>query len=120
MSFVYIGLTILFTVVGQLLIKMGMSEMGASPGELDQLFWFALKSFLNWKVLGGLTSAGAAAVAWMMALSRTEISFAYPFMGLSIVLVLAFAPAMFGEHVPMSRWIGVGVVCLGLWIAAQG
>mgnify|MGYP006188793739 CR=1 FL=1 len=120
MSFVYIGLTICFTVVGQLLIKMGMVELGPSPHEVREIASFVLRAFLNWKVFAGLVSAVLAAVAWMMALSRTDISFAYPFMGLSIVLVLALAPSLFGEHVPLTRWAGVATVCIGLWVAAQG
>ena len=40
---------------------------------------------------------------------------AYPFMALAIVLVLALSPLVFGEQVPVIRWFGVLIVCIGLW-----
>lgn len=40
------------------------------------------------------------ALAWIDTVSLNDISFAYPFMGLVIVLVLVLVPAMFGESVP--------------------
>jgi uncharacterized membrane protein len=40
-------------------------------------------------------------------------------MGLAIVLVLALTPLVFGERVPLTRWLGVLVVCVGLWIASR-
>jgi uncharacterized membrane protein len=43
---------------------------------------------------------------------------AYPFMALAIVLVLALSGALFGEIVPLNRWMGVAIVCVGLVVAA--
>ncbi len=112
--------TVLFTVVGQLLIKQGMLQLGAAPSETSKLPLFAIKAVFQWQVFLGFVSAGLAAAAWMIAMSRSAISFAYPFMGLSIVLTLLLAPLCFGEHVPMQRWVGVLIVCAGIVIAAQG
>jgi multidrug transporter EmrE-like cation transporter len=114
-----IFLTIAFTVVGQLLVKQGMVEVGRSPAQAVLLPRFVLQALTNLKVIGGLACAVAAALAWMVALSRSDLSFAYPFMGLAIVLVLALSPLVFGERIPITRWLGVLVVCAGLWIAAR-
>lgn len=120
MALVYIFLTIVFTVAGQLLIKVGMTELGPSPDEPVALLTYTIQAFFKWKILVGFGSAFLAAVAWMMALSRADLSFAYPFMGLAIVLVLALSPSVLGEQVPWSRWAGVVVVCIGIWLTAQG
>ena len=119
-ALIFILLTIVFTVFGQLLVKQGMREVSASltPGAaLAQLLGSALTNF---KVILGLGSAVIAAMSWMVALSHSDLSFAYPFMGLPIVLVLALSGALLGEVVPVTRWLGVGIVCVGLLIAARG
>jgi drug/metabolite transporter (DMT)-like permease len=115
----FITLTIAFTVMGQLLVKQGMLELGHSPQQLARLPHFILRTFGNTRVVLGLFSAAAAAVCWTLALSRAPLSFAYPFMGLAIVLVLAVSPLILGEVVPWTRWLGVLIVVFGIWMAAQ-
>ena len=111
--------TILFTVAGQLLVKAGMLEIGAVPSEISGIPQFLLAALTNWKAVVGLASAVIAAVFWMGAVSRSDISFAYPFMALAIVLVLALSGAFFREDVSLGRWLGVALVCLGLVVAAR-
>jgi drug/metabolite transporter (DMT)-like permease len=117
-GYLCIALTVAFTVIGQLLVRAGMKGLGASPTQLVQLPPFLLRAFTNPAVVGGLACAVLAAACWTLALSRLEINLAYPFMGLAIVLVLALAPVL-GETVPLWRWIGVALVCLGLWVAVR-
>ena len=114
-----LALTVAFTVIGQVLTKQGMLEMGPSPGRWPDIFVFITRSLLNVRVILGLLSAVAAALAWLVAVSRSPLSFAYPFMGLSLILVLLFSSLLFGEVVPWNRWAGVVIVCLGLFVATR-
>lgn len=116
---VFIALTIALTVAGQLLVKLGMTQIGRAPADWTALPMFFLKAAFNPANFLGLSSAVLAALCWMGALSRCNLSFAYPFMALAIVLVLALAPVVFGEHVTLRQWVGVALVTAGLWIAAQ-
>lgn len=118
-AMLYIGLTIAFTVIGQLLVKRGMLQVGSSPTDASALPRFVLATLTNPSVVVGLASAVVAAIAWTMALSRSDLNFAYPFMALAIVLVLAMSGLLFGESVVAGRWVGVGIVCLGLVVAAS-
>lgn len=117
---VFIFLTIALTVAGQLLVKHGMTQLGKAPADVKALPLFFLKAVFQPANFLGLSSAVLAAVCWMGALSRCDLSFAYPFMALAIVLVLALTPMIFGEHVSIKQWAGVALVCVGLWIGAQG
>ena len=119
LALLLILLTILFTVIGQVLVKQGSVEVGHSPSQLREVPAFLGRAFTNWHVLLGLAAAGVAAGAWVAALSRSKLSFAYPFMGLAIVLVLAISGRMLGEEVPLTRWLGVGIVCIGILVAAR-
>lgn len=114
-----IGLTIAFTVAGQLLLKSATQELGQVSMRPQDIGAVLLDISRYWKVIAGLAAGVIAAFCWLGALSRSNISFAYPFMGLAIVLVLALSPLLFGEDVPWTRWVGVGIVCVGVWVAAQ-
>ncbi len=119
LALLLISITVAFTVIGQLLVKQGALELGGSPSRLGELPGYCWRAFTNWHVLLGLASAVVAAVAWVMALSHSDLSFAYPFMGLAIVIVLVLSGLIFGERVPLTRWLGVIIVCLGIWVASR-
>ncbi len=118
-TFVLIGLTILFTVTGQLLVKSGMMKVGSFPTDVNAISRFLWKSVTNWKVILGLICAVVAALTWMGAVSTSNISFAYPFMALAIVLVLVLSPVLFHETIKWNNWVGVLVVCIGLIITTR-
>jgi multidrug transporter EmrE-like cation transporter len=118
-SILFILLTVALTVIGQLLVKRGMLQVGASPRQIALIPWFVWQTLTNPSVALGLACAVVAAISWTIAISRSDLSFAYPFMALAIVLVLPLSEIVFGESVPGSRWVGVGIVCLGLVIAAR-
>jgi drug/metabolite transporter (DMT)-like permease len=119
MALIFILITIAFTVTGQLLVKQGMLELGPSPTQAPELVNFIWKALTNFKVILGLSSAVIAALAWTVALSHSDLSFAYPFMSLAIVLVIAFSPLIFHENIPWTRWFGVLIVCIGILIASR-
>lgn len=116
----FLALTVIFTVVGQLLVKRGMLQTGVAPDRLGSLPGFVLRAFGNPSVFVGLGCAVVASACWTVAISRAELNVAYPFLGLGIVLVLVLSGALFGEVVPIQRWIGVAIVCLGLFVASRG
>ena len=101
LALVFIFLTVGFTVLGQILVKQGMLQVGKSPSELTELPEFALRALTNLRVMLGLACAVAAALAWIVAISRSPLSFAYPFMTLSVVLVLVLAGVVFREDIPL-------------------
>lgn len=117
--YIFIALTIIFTVCGQLLVKSASGAFGQVPGKLSEVVPFLIRAFSNIKLIAGLGCAVIASIMWMIALSIADISFAYPFMGLNIVLVLALSPIVFNEAIPWTRWLGVLIVCLGLLVASR-
>ena len=55
---------------------------------------------------------------WLVALSRVELSYAYPFISLSYVLVLLASTTLFKEQVSPLRMLGVAAICLGIYVVA--
>lgn len=119
LGLVCIALTVAFTVAGQLLVKAGMLQVGDSPSQVTSLPRFVIRAFLNPLVIFGLICALCAAATWTVAVSRSALSLAYPFLALATVLVVVLSGLIFGEGLPLNRWIGVIVVCAGIVIATR-
>ena len=74
-------------------------------------------------MLADLEEFGAAFVAalcWMLALNRLPLSRAYPFMGLSFVLVLFLSAALLGEPLTWQKLAGALLICAGVGLGSQG
>ena len=57
--------------------------------------------------------------AHLIVLSRVEISFAYPFLGLSFVLITLWGYFALGEAVTPWRVAGVLLICSGVALVAR-
>jgi len=55
----------------------------------------------------------------LLVLSRVEISFAYPFLGLSFVLITLYGYFALGEEVNLWRIAGVAFICIGVALVAR-
>ena len=74
---------------------------------------------LNPYVVGGLTLLVFSMGLHLMALSRVDLSFAYPFLSVSYVLVLLAGYFWFGESIDASRIAGVALICIGTFFVAR-
>ena len=119
MGFVYIGLTILFTVYGQLIIKSQVSNAGEFPEPTAEKIEFIARLLLNPLVLTGMASAFLASLAWMATLTQFELSFAYPFMSLSFVLVILISVILFGEALTLTKIVGTCLLVISLIIISR-
>jgi multidrug transporter EmrE-like cation transporter len=119
MGYIYIFLTIFFTVYGQLIIKWRMPMKGALPeGLLDKL-WFILHAYTDLWIMSGFFSAFLASMAWSAAMTKFELSHAYPFMSLSFVLVFILSIFIFGEVFTWAKLLGLFFIVLGVVISVQ-
>ena len=115
---------ILFSVLcgigGQLTLKMGMTSVGQINGDtLVQPLAMALRVLTTPMVVVGLGLYVFGAVAWLTVLSRVPLSFAYPILALSYAITPLLAWFLLGESVPSIRWLGVGVICLGVFFVSR-
>ncbi|MEF8728419.1 MAG: EamA family transporter [Accumulibacter sp.] len=116
---VYIALTLLFTVYGQLVLKWQMGNAGPMPdGTLGKL-QFLLLQFLNPWIMTGLASAFLASLAWMATMTRLDLNYAYPFMSLAFLIVMAFSVVFLDEALSLQRILGTLLVVTGLVIMAR-
>jgi multidrug transporter EmrE-like cation transporter len=107
---VFILISVLLGVAGQLLLKTGVGQVGL----LARRLWC---SPLIW---GGLAVYGVGTLFWLISLSRVELGYAYPFLSLSYVLIVASSWLVLGERVSTSRLLGVAAICCGVAVVAGG
>ena len=56
----------------------------------------------------------------MAAMTKLQLSHAYPFMSLAFVLVLIFSGVFFQEPITTPKIIGIALVVAGLIVGSQG
>lgn len=120
MNYLYIVLTILFTVYGQLILKWQVGQAGSLPASTGAKIGFLLGLLLKPWIVSGFAAAFLASLCWMAAMTKFNLSHAYPFMGLSFVLVLIGSGIFFGEAVTPMKIIGTALIVLGITVASQG
>lgn len=120
MGYVYIFGTIFFTVYGQLIIKMRIGNYGSLPSETIEKLLFLLKLFLDPFIFSGFISAFLASMCWMAAMTKFELSYAYPFMGLTFVLVFLFSIFFMGESFNLYKLLGIALIVAGIVVVSKG
>jgi multidrug transporter EmrE-like cation transporter len=105
--------------MSQMLLKQGMNTIGNFSFEGASLVRMLPVVAFNPYVVGGLAVLVFSMGLHLMALSRVELSFAYPFLSVSYVLVLLAGYIWFGEAINASRVLGVALICLGTFFVAR-
>ena len=106
--------------MSQLLLKQGMIKIGSFEFTKSGISNTLPSVLVNPYVIGGLLTLVFSMGLHLLALSRVDISFAYPFLSVSYVIVLAAGYFFFGESITMYRIAGVGLICAGTVLIAQG
>lgn len=119
LGFVYIGAAILMTLYGQIVVKWQVNVMGSHPTGMNQNFAFLFRMVTNPWVLSGFGAAFGAALAWMLAVSRLNLSYAYPFMSVTFPSILLISYLLFKEPVRLGNVVGVGFIVLGIIIHSR-
>jgi uncharacterized membrane protein len=70
--------------------------------------------------MSGLFLYIISAAIWLVVLSAVDLSFAYPFLGFTYVLVLVFSKFILKEDVSLIRWIGTIIITIGVIVISRG
>ena len=120
MSYAYVACTILFMVYAQIVIKWQVMAAGAFPAATADKLWFLAMLLINPWIVSALAASLLAAVAWMAAMTKLDLSHAYPFTSLAFVLVVLASALVFHEPVTGPKIAGIALICLGIVVGSQG
>lgn len=109
-------------VAGQILLKIGMHRVGAIEREhLKAPVALAMSVARQPAVVAGIALYAVSALLWLYVLSRSALSFAYPFLSLAYAAVTAAATLLLKETFTWRQWAGLMLVIAGVVaVAASG
>lgn len=116
----YIAGTLFFTVYGQIVLKWRLSNLKVilPDAGFDKII-FLLKIIFDPFIFSGLFSAFVASLFWIGAMTKFEITIAYPFMSLAPAIVFCIGIAFLGETFSVGKLIGLLLVVLGAIITVK-
>jgi len=105
--------------LGQLLLKIGASQLVPFALNLPHLPGTLVRAFTNPWVLAGTMLYATSMVTWLKVLSTMELSSAYPLVSLGYVLVLLLSFVFLGEQFSLYKLLGVAAVITGVILIGQ-
>ena len=118
---IYIFITLAFTVSSQLIIKWKMSDFSYNDfSSWQDRYSFAFSMLINPYIILALTFTVLAGVSWMIAMTKFELSYAYPFTIFSLIFVTLFSIIFFEEQVNAHKIIGIILVGIGIFTISRG
>lgn len=114
-SLVLILVAVAISVLGQLSLKAGVTQVGAI-GSDSAILQTILRVCTTPMIIVGLGLYVLGAAVWLIVLSRLDLSYAYPLLALNFVLIPLASWILLGEKVSLMSWLGILVICLGVSI----
>jgi drug/metabolite transporter (DMT)-like permease len=119
-TFLMILVMILTGPLGNVLLGMGMKHVGAviiwPP---SQLLHTGLKVFASTSIWLGISSLFVFFVSYMLVLSWADYSFVQPASSLAYGVVALLGYLILGETVSPLRWLGIAIICLGVFVISH-
>ena len=112
---VLIFASVALNAAAQLLLRFGM-RAGLPVGRTG--IALLLDVALRPGVVGGLACYAVSLVLWLLVLSRTEASFAYPFLGVGFVIVALASFLLLGESFTVRKVAGTLIIAAGVAVMA--
>jgi multidrug transporter EmrE-like cation transporter len=118
-SFALVLLGVLLNAGAQLLLKAGTTQIGHFDFSLVNAVPVGMKVATQPYIVAGIGCYVISVVVWIMALSRVEVSVAYPMLSIGYVVNAVAAYFLFGEAVTVQRLVGIGIIVVGVYIVAR-
>ena len=116
----FIFLTILFTVYSQLVMRWQVGNAGGLPDGLAEKAVFVGGLLIKPWVLTAIFATFLSGVSWMLAMTRFEVSYAFPFVSLTYVAVLLASFLLFHEPLGAAKLAGTALIVAGIVVIARG
>ena len=118
-SFALILVGVLLNATAQLLLKAGTNAVGTFEFAIDNVFPVGMRLMLEPHIAGGIACYVVSVVVWIMALSRVEVSIAYPMLSIGYIVNALAAWYLFGEPLTGIRITGIGFIVVGVFLIAR-
>jgi len=106
-------IVVLLNVCGHVFLKLGMNQVGEVGDK--SIINFGIDSITNLYVLLGLAGYVSSVTGYIVVLSKTQLSVAYPILmssGYALVVLVSFL--FLKEPFSLIKWVGIGLIILGV------
>jgi multidrug transporter EmrE-like cation transporter len=119
-TFAFIITGVLLNAAAQLLLKAGTNGLGGAI-HVNAQNWFStgVKVFTQLPILAGLACYVISLLVWIIGLSRTDVTIAYPMLSLGYVVSAVGAWMFLGEAVSLQRMLALAVIVVGVALLAR-
>lgn len=117
MSLVFVCMVL--NTAAQLLLKTAMTTIGHFDFAWINFFPITFKIAFNPFFLGGLGCYVLSMLMWLMVLSRTDVSLAYPLTSIGFILTPLCAYFLLGESLTLPRIMGILVIVVGVYLVTR-
>ena len=116
MGYLYIFGTVIFTVYGQMILKWRIVNYGSIPNLFTDKIFFFIKLILDPFIISGFISAFIASLFWMAAMTKFELSQAYPVILGGLALLTTFlAILILKESMNVYKILGLLLIIAGIY-----
>jgi multidrug transporter EmrE-like cation transporter len=113
-TFGFILTGVCLNALAQLLLKAGTNAVGVIHLTAENWFATGVKLATQLPIIGGLTCYVVSVVVWIVALSRVDVTIAYPMISLGYIINALGAWYFLGEAVSAQRLLAIGVIIVGV------
>lgn len=121
MNYLYLIGTVIFVVYSQLVIKWRITKIGFLPEAFIDKIIFLVKSIFDPFIVSGFLAAFIGSLLWMAAMTKSELSYAYPIVigGLAMTTSI-LAIIFFDESIGLMKITGLLLIATGLIFLSRG
>jgi multidrug transporter EmrE-like cation transporter len=116
-SFALILTGVMLNAAAQLMLKAGTQRVGPIDLSFDSLSVLPGLA-LSAPIVSGLCCYAVSVVVWIVALSRVEVSVAYPMLSMGYIVNAIAAWVLFGETLNPMKLAAIGVIAVGVCMLA--
>ncbi len=116
-----LSVSIFMGVFAQLLMKYGMINLKKTAGYHKHIVFINIIKilfiiFTDKFVAAGIVLYLISMFFWIKVLSKIDLSVAYPFVSIGIIITVILAALTLGESVPLMRWFGIFITLCGVYV----
>jgi multidrug transporter EmrE-like cation transporter len=108
---------VLFNAIAQIALKAGADKIGYIDANSNIIS--SLKLAINFPIFIGLFCYAISVGVWVIALSRVQVSIAYPILSLGYIVVSILAYFYFDEPLSIHKFISMFVIIFGVYLLSR-
>lgn len=118
-SFALIFAGVMLNATAQILMKAGTNAIGHFEFSAENILPIGWKLATEWHIVVALVCYAVSVVVWVLALSRVQVSIAFPLLSMGYIVTAVAAWLLLGEALSLTKLLGIGVIIFGVIIISR-